>query len=110
MDTRITAGAETGNDFAKTPLILSELKKTLEDLGVHNVLLVIAEDFGGEATEEQILNSPRLAPIGALLAVIELCQTYEGRYHEGLFINALTKAMNEELKDMVKMSELDEAK
>lgn len=105
MDKKITAGTETGNDFVKTPLILSELKKTLEDLGVQAVLLTIKEDFGGKATEEQITGSPRLAPIGALLAVVELCQAYAGRYHEGLFINALTKAINNELKDVVRLSD-----
>jgi len=109
MEKKIAAGVETTNDFVQTLIILDELKKIVDDLGVQAVLETIV-DFGGEATEEQIISSPRLAPIGALAAVIELCKEYEGRYHEGLFINLLTKGIAAELKDVVRLSKLDEVK
>ena len=96
-----TSPIDAENDFVKTSLVLDTLAEALDELGMQAVLLIIAEDFGGEATEDQITSSPRLAPIAALLAVVELCKEYEGRYHEGLFVNMLTKAIAQELKDLL---------
>lgn len=109
MEKKIATGLETANDSTHMPLILEELSKIVDDLGIQAVLETIV-DFGGEATEDQIMNSSRLTPIAALAAVIELCKKYEGRYHEGLFINLLTKAITAELKDVVRLSDLGELK
>ena len=110
MSNETQTGTPTENELVKTSLVLEELKETLDEWGMQNILLIIAYDFGGEATEEEIINSPRLAPIAALLAVVELCQEYEGRYHEGLFVNLLTKTIKEELKGLPRLAKSDEAK